>query len=69
MKLPGGAATKEHPAALGVNGSSAVIPAARVPLRTRQRRPAQVALGVVLIVGLGVLGGVVYESAGPRLRW
>lgn len=66
MKLPGGTATKEHPAASGLNGSSAVIPAARVPLRTRQRRPAQVALGVVLIVGLGVLGGVAYESAGSK---
>ena len=66
MKLSGGIATKEHPALPGLNGSSAVIPAARVPLRTRQRRPAQVALGVVLILGLGVLGGVAYTSAGAK---
>lgn len=66
MKFSGGTATKEHPATSGVNGSSAVIPAARVPLPTRQRRPAQVALGVVLILGLGVLGGVAYTSAGSK---
>ena len=66
MKLSVGTATEEHPAASGINGSSAVIPAARVPLRTRQRRPAQVALGVVLILGLGVLGGLAYESAGSK---
>ena len=65
MKLSGGTTTKDLPASAGVNGSSAVISAAR-PLRTRQRRPAQVALGVVLIVGLGVLGGVAYESAGSK---
>ncbi len=66
MKFSGGTSTKERPAAPGVNGSSVVIAAARVPLRTRQRRPAQVALGVVLIVGLGVLGGVAYEAAGSK---
>ena len=67
MRLSGGTATKEHPATSGLNGSSAVIPAARVPLPTRQRRPAQVALGVVLILGLGVLGGVAYTSAGSKV--
>ena len=67
MKLSGGTATKEHLATSGVNGSSAVIPAARVPLPTRQRRPAQVALGVVLILGLGVLGGVAYTTAGSKM--
>lgn len=67
MTLSGGTATKEHPATSGVNGSSALIPAARAPLPTRQRRPAQVALGVVLILGLGVLGGVAYTTAGSKV--
>ena len=67
MKLSGGTATKEHPATSGVSGSSALIPAARAPLPTRQRRLAQVALGVVLILGLGVLGGVAYTTAGSKV--
>lgn len=51
-----------------VNGARSVpMPGVPKPLRTRQTRPALTALGVVLVLGLGVLGGAAYHSAGAKL--
>lgn len=50
-----------------MNGAvSGPLPGVPKPLRTRQTRPALTALGVVLILGLGVLGGAAYHSAGAK---
>jgi len=50
-----------------MNGAVGIpTPGVPKPLRTRQTRPALTALGVVLILGLGVLGGEAYHSAGSK---
>ncbi len=50
-----------------MNGATSMpTPAAPKPLRMRQSRHGLTALGVVLIVGLGVLGGEAYHSAGAK---
>jgi hypothetical protein len=53
----------------GLNGSVAVgaqVPSARLPLRTRQRKPGYIALAVALVVGLAALGGYFYTVAGSK---
>ena len=50
-----------------VNGAVGIPTAAMPkPLRVRQTRPALTALGIVLIIGLGVLGGEAYHTAGAK---
>ena len=42
------------------------VPSARLPLRTRQRKPGYIALAVALVVGLAALGGYFYTVAGSK---
>ena len=52
-----------------VNGTTVTgpqLPSARLPLRTRRRRPGYIALAVALVVGLGALGGYFYREAGSK---
>lgn len=68
MKLPAGAPAlaDRDPLLVRANGSASSMPSARVPLRTKQRKPGYIALAVVLIVGLAALGGYFYTSAGAK---
>ena len=51
-----------------VNGSSSLgPPAVRTPLPTRQRRSGYLALGVLLIAGLGAAFGYLYTTAGEKV--
>ena len=53
-------------AAPGPGLTGAGVPAARLPLRARQRRPGYVALAVALVVGFAALGGYFYTTAGAK---
>jgi hypothetical protein len=67
MKASTGRTALREPLPPRVNGSLAAgVPAARLPLVTRQRKPGYVALGVLLIVGLAALGGYLYITAGQK---
>ena len=48
-------------------GAPASTPLARSPLPTRQRRPGYVALGALLVLGLGGGFGYLYSTAGEKV--
>ena len=60
---PGTVTQPGPPAAPMANGR---VPAAQVPLPTRERRPGYIALAVALIVGLAAVGAFLYTQAGAK---
>ncbi len=63
----GGTAVKERDPLARLNGAKGMLPSARSSLPTKRRSRGYVALGVVLVVGLGALGGFAYTSAGAKV--
>lgn len=68
MKFSGGrtAVAEPQPRLNGSAVAGAQVPSARLPLRTRQRKPGYIALAVALVVGLAALGGYFYTVAGSK---
>lgn len=68
MKLSGGrtAVVEPEPRINGSVVAGAQVPSARLPLRTRQRKPGYIALAVALVVGLAAAGGYFYTVAGSK---
>jgi hypothetical protein len=62
---PAGTNGAARPVAAG--GTVTAPPVARSPLPTRQRRPGYLALGALLVLGLGGAFGYLYSTAGEKV--
>lgn len=65
--MNGSAGTNGTRPAAASGGGVTATPVARSPLPTRQRRPGYLALGAVLVLGLGGAFGYLYSTAGEKV--